>query len=98
MSFVASKNNRAFSPGKKQQKNEIVSLASVKFRYFNRVRIFSCLRHQHLQKKVETCSVYQKYLMKVIDITPGEKYFSGKIVLRKHCVRKGFDRCSIFLF
>ena len=39
MSFVASKTNRAFSHAIKQQKNEMVSLASVKFRYFNRVRI-----------------------------------------------------------
>ena len=33
-------------------------------------------RHRHLQKKVESCSVYQKYLMKVIDITPGD-YFDN---------------------
>ncbi|CAB3995004.1 Hypothetical predicted protein [Paramuricea clavata] len=33
-------------------------------------------RFKHLQKKVETFSVYQKYLMKVVDITPGD-YFDN---------------------
>ena len=33
-------------------------------------------RNRNLQKKVETCSVYQKYLMKVTDITP-EDYFDN---------------------